>query len=145
MNTKVAAVGIFIIVGFVGTRMVIFMQEADQHVNRQAYEDGFYKKPVNEDAEQEFIPIELEGLPPSLQPSLDVIMDKDAAALKAWLKQYRPHIKEPKLSEIELDYVVKVGRTNPPEAQKVFSEVAGRNGPNSPLRERLDILAKTYQ
>ena len=72
-------------------------------------------------------------------------MDKDAAALKAWLKQYRPHIKEPKLSEIELDYVVKVGRTNPPEAQKVFSEVAGRNGPNSPLRERLDILAKTYQ
>ena len=37
MNAKVAAVGIFIIVGFVGTRMVIFMQEADQHVNRQAY------------------------------------------------------------------------------------------------------------
>ena len=144
MNAKVAAVGIFVIVGFVGTRMVIFMQEADQHVNRQAYEDGFYKKPVNE-AEQEYLPVELEGLPPSLQPSLDAVMEKDADALKTWLKQYRPHIKEPKLSEIELDYVVKVGRVNPPEAQKVFSEIAGRNGPNSPLRERIDILSKTYQ
>lgn len=144
MNAKVAAVGIFIIVGFVGTRMVIFMQEADQHVNRQAYEDGFYKKPVDE-SEQEYIPVELEGLPPSLQPSLDAIMEKDADALKAWLKQYRPHIKEPKLSEIELDYVVKVGRINPPEAQKVFAEIAGRNGPDSPLRERIDILSKTYQ
>ena len=125
--------------------MVIFMQEADRHVNRQAYEDGFYKTQVKEDAEQAFIPVELEGLPPSLQPSLDVIMDKDADALKAWLKQYRPHIKEPKLSEIELDYVVKVGRVNPPEAQKVFAEVAKRNGPNSPLRQRIDTLAKTYQ
>ncbi len=145
MNAKVAAVGIFIIVGFVGTRLVIFMQEADQHVNKQAYEDGFYKRPEDRNQVEEIIPIELEGLPPSLQPSLDAVMDKDAEALKAWLKQYRPYVKEPKLSEIELDYVVKVGRVNPPEAQKVFSEVSKRNGPDSPLRERIDILSKTYQ
>ena len=104
MNAKVAAVGIFVIVGFLGTRVVIFMQEADQQINKQAYEDGFYQMPDNGGEEQEYIPVELEGLPPSLQPSLDVIMGKDAESFKAWLKQYRPYIKEPKLSEIELDY-----------------------------------------
>ena len=145
MNAKVAAVGIFVIVGFAGTRVAIFMQEADQQINKQAYEDGFYQMPDNVDEEQEYIPVELEGLPPSLQPSLDVIMGKDAESFKAWLKQYRPYIKEPKLSEIELDYVVKAGRVNPPEAQKVFSEIAERNGPDSPLRGRIDILSKTYQ
>ena len=45
MNAKVAAVGIFVIVGFLGTRVVIFMQEADQQINKQAYEDGFYQMP----------------------------------------------------------------------------------------------------
>jgi hypothetical protein len=54
-------------------------------------------------------------------------------------------VREPKLSEIELDYIVKVGRTDPPKARKLFSEVSARNGPNSPLRERIDTLSKTYQ
>jgi len=144
MNAKVAAVGIFVIAGFVGTRLVVFMQEADKRVNQQAYEDGYYKLP-DQDKPEEVIPLDLPGLPDSLLPSLDAVLDKDAAALKAWIKQYRPYIKDPKLSEIELDYVVKAGRTDPPEARKVFAQVAARNGPDSPLRDRIDRMAKTYQ
>lgn len=144
MNTKVAAAGIFVIVGLVGTRLVMFMQEADRHVNRQAYEDGFYKMPANEQTE-DVIPMDLPGLPTQLQASYDIVIDKDAATLEAWLKMYRSHVREPKLSEIELDYVVKVGRTDPPKARKLFAEIAARNGPSSPLRGRIDSLAKTYQ
>lgn len=144
MNAKVAAAGIFVIVGFVGVRLVTFMQEADKHVNRQAYEDGYYKTPANEEPE-DIIPMDLPGLPQQLQASYDVVIDKDAATLEAWLKMYRPYVKEPKLSEIELDYIVKVGRTDPPQARKLFSEVAAKNGPSSPLRDRIDTLSKTYQ
>ena len=144
MNTKVAAAGIFVIVGFVGVRLVTFMQEADRHVNRQAYEDGYYKTPANEQPE-DVIPMDLPGLPQGLQASYDAVIDKDAETLEAWLKMYRPYVKEPKLSEIELDYIVKVGRTDPPKARRLFAEVAARNGANSPLRERIDALAKTYQ
>jgi hypothetical protein len=144
MNAKVAAAGIFVIVGFVGVRLVTFMQEADKHVNRQAYEDGYYKTPANEEPE-DIIPMDLPGLPQQLQASYDVVIEKDAATLEAWLKMYRPYVKEPKLSEIELDYNVKVGRTDPPKARKLFSEVAAKNGPSSPLRDRIDTLSKTYQ
>ena len=143
MNAKVAAAGIFVIVGLAGSRMVVFMKDADRQINSQAYEDGFYE--MDEEETQVTEPLDLPGLPPGLQASLDIILDKDASTLKAWLTQYRPYIKDPKLSEIELAYVVKVGRTDPPEARKVFAQVAGRNGPNSPLRPKIDRLAKTYQ
>jgi len=41
--------------------------------------------------------------------------------------------------------VVMVGRTDPPEARRVFAEVRRRNDASSPLAERIAKLAKTYE
>jgi len=85
------------------------------------------------------------SMPASLEPLLEAAKQKGAEALRGWLNQYRSFVKEPRLSEIELDYVVMVGRSDPPEARRVFASVKGRNGPESPLHDQIKKLEKTYE
>ena len=85
------------------------------------------------------------GMPASLEPLLETAKTKGAGELKKWLDQYRNFVKEPRLSEIELDYVMAVGRSDPPEARRVFATIKGRNGEGSPVAERIAKLAKTYE
>ena len=145
MNAKVAAVGIFLIVGTVGTRMIVFMKEADRQLTKDAGGEAYYSAELTPEMVEEAMPEDLPGMPASLQPALDLVLKKDAAALKAWIQQYRPYLKDPKLSEIELEYVKKVGRKDPAQARTTFAEIDKRNGPDSPLRPRIDQLANTYR
>jgi hypothetical protein len=90
-------------------------------------------------------PTTLPGSPAELEPSLQAAQKQGAAALKNWLKLYRPYVKDPRLAAIELDYVVLIGSTNPQEARQVFAAVKQRTAPSSPVYPRIQQLAKTYQ
>ena len=52
---------------------------------------------------------------------------------------------ELRLAEIELDYVVLIGSTNPQEARRLFTVVKQRTSTNSPVFPRVKRLEKTYQ
>jgi hypothetical protein len=65
--------------------------------------------------------------------------------LKLWLDQYGRLVADPRLADIELDYVVMVARQNPAEAKRVFARVRQRVDEYSPVYPRLERLAKTYE
>ena len=105
-------------------------------------------KQAKEEASQRGDPVGpadgLTGMPPNFQSSLDAAMAQGAPALKAWIDRYRPHIRDPKLAAIELDYVVLVSRSNPSEGKRVFQAVKARVPSNSPVYERVKRLDPTY-
>jgi hypothetical protein len=53
-------------------------------------------------------------------------------------------VRDPRLAEIELNYVVLVSRTNPSEAKQVFQAVKKRTPKTSPLYDRIKRLDATY-
>lgn len=87
----------------------------------------------------------LPGLPPTLESSLQTAQKQGASGLKAWLKQYRSYVQDPRLAQIELDYVVLVATSDRAEAQRVFDGVKGRVQPGSPMYDRVKKLERTYQ
>lgn len=86
----------------------------------------------------------LEGLPSQFEPSLAAAQAQGAPALKAWLAKYGQYARDPRLAEIQLDYVVLVSRTNPAEAKQFFQAVKQRTPKTSPLYERVKRLEPTY-
>ena len=86
----------------------------------------------------------LEGMPPQLEASLQAAESQGAPILKAWLQHNRKYIRDPRLAEIELNYVVLVSRTNPQEAKQVFQTVKRRTPKSSPVYERVKRLEVTY-
>ena len=134
--SKLIGIVFFIIVGMAGIRFAAYYREVNQKVEQQ---NTRWDTPAPAVAPYD------PGMPATLEPGLEQAKGKGAAELKKWLDQYRRFVQEPRLSEIELDYVLMVGRSDPPEARRVFASVAGRNGPDSPLAERIAKLAKTYQ
>ena len=86
----------------------------------------------------------LEGLPPQFEASLATAQAQGAPALKAWLAKYGQYARDPRLAEIQLDYVVLVSRTNPAEAKQFFQAVKQRTSKTSPLYERVKRLEPTY-
>lgn len=87
----------------------------------------------------------LRGLPPGLEPSLRAAKSQGPATLKLWLDQYGRLVADPRLADIELDYVVMVARQNPAEAKRVFARVRQRVDEYSPVYPRLERLARTYE
>ena len=87
----------------------------------------------------------LPGLPRNLEDSLAAARRDGAEGLKNWLQRYRRYAQDPRLAEIELDYVVLVGARNLPEAQRVLSMVKRRTSEDSPLYERVTRLSETYE
>src|SRR5215510_79949 len=87
----------------------------------------------------------LPGLPPSLESNLQASKKQGAGALKTWLKNYRSYVADPRLADIELDYVILLGSSNLPEARQVFSAVKQRTPTNSPVYPRIKKLESTYQ
>ncbi len=87
----------------------------------------------------------LPGLPSYLEPSLESAEKAGAPALKAWLKEYRPYVSDPKLAAIELDYVVLAGAKQFDEAKELYAAVKQRTPTNSPVYPRIKQLEKTYQ
>ena len=134
--SKVIGIVIFLILGFGGMRFAAYYKEVNRKVDAQ---NNRWNEPVSQ-AE-----IVDPGMPATLEPLLDAAKAKGAGDLKKWLDQYRTYVKEPRISEIELDYVMMVGRSDPPEARRVFAVVKARNAADSPLAERISKLAKTYE
>lgn len=87
----------------------------------------------------------LPGLPSTLETSLQAAQKQGAAGLRPWLKQYRSYLQDPRLAQIELDYVVMVASSDPAEAKRVFDGVKSRVQPGSPMYDRVKKLEKTYQ
>jgi hypothetical protein len=87
----------------------------------------------------------LPGMPISLESSLENARKQGADGLAAFLRQYRHAIRDPRLAEIELDYLTLLSLKNPAEARQVFKSVQERTPPSSPLHERIKRLEKNYQ
>lgn len=132
--SKVIGIAILLILGFAGWRFAAYYREVNRQVEQR-----------NNRWEQTSTPAESPGMSPALEPLLAAAKTKGASEFKKWLRQYRRYVSEPRLSEIELDYVVMVGRSDPEEARRVFANVQKRNGKSSPLADRIQKLAKTYQ
>ena len=90
-------------------------------------------------------PLVLPGMPASLAPSLESAEKAGAVALKAWLKQYRGYVVDPKLAAVELDYVVLAGAKDFTEARGIFAAVKRRTPTKSPVYPRIKQLEKTYE
>ena len=93
---------------------------------------------------QNATPNVLEGLPSQFEESLAAAQAQGAPALKAWLAKYGQYARDPRLAQIQLDYVVLVSRTNPAEARQFFQAVKQRTPKTSPLYERVKRLEPTY-
>ncbi len=105
------------------------------------------KKTQNEESGQASKPAPepLAGLPATLEPSLQAAESQGPQALKNWLNRFASATRDPRLAEIQLDYVVMVSRQDPSEAKTVFAEVKRRVQPSSPVYARVKRLEKTYQ
>lgn len=86
----------------------------------------------------------LPGLPPTLEASLSAAERQGAAGLRDWLRNYRVHVRDPRLAAIELDYVVLISYQNPAEARRIFLDVKGRTPTFSPIYDRVKRLEKTF-
>jgi hypothetical protein len=87
----------------------------------------------------------LPGMPPTLEPALDAAKKQGAAGLGTFLKQYSYTIRDPRLADIELDYVVMLSLQNPSEARTAFQAVQQRTPPSSPVYGRVKKLEKNFQ
>jgi hypothetical protein len=86
----------------------------------------------------------MEGLPPQFEESLAAAQAQGAPALKAWLQKYGQYAQDPRLADIQLDYVVLLSRSNPAEARQLFQAVKRRTPKTSPVYQRVKRLEKTY-
>lgn len=87
----------------------------------------------------------LEGMPASLESTYQTAYNQGPAAVKTFLQNYRHHIRDPRLAEIELDYVVRVSLKDTAEAKQVFQAVKNRTPLSSPVYERIKKLEGTFQ
>ena len=86
----------------------------------------------------------LAGMAASLEPSLKAAQRQGPAALKRWLDQYRPHLRDPKLADIELDYAMQLARQDPRQAKAVYENVKRRTPRNSPIYPKVQRLGATF-
>lgn len=87
---------------------------------------------------------QLDGMPPQLQASLDTAEAQGPNSLKRWLAAHQKYCRDPKLGDIQLDLAVALMRQNSAEARATYKEVRDRTPGNSPLRPRVDALARTF-
>jgi hypothetical protein len=90
-------------------------------------------------------PAALPGMPESLETTLETAKRQGAPSLKAFIRDYRIHLRDPRLADIELDYVVLVSRNDPAEAKAVFKAVQQRTSQSSPVYPRIQKLENTYR
>ena len=86
----------------------------------------------------------LAGMPSHLAASLKTAESQGANGLKQWLQRYGSQVTDPKLADIQLDYVFALGRSNPAEAKRVFKAVKSRVPSTSPVYSRVQKLDSTF-
>jgi hypothetical protein len=89
-------------------------------------------------------PGQLPGMSADLEPSLAGARRDGVEGLRRWLWQHGAEVRDPRLADIEMDYVVLVGPKNPAEARRVLDEVGVRLKPSSPAYKRHQQLARSY-
>jgi hypothetical protein len=87
----------------------------------------------------------LPGLPPAYEASLAAAEKQGAAGLREWLRNYRAHVRDPRLAAIELDYVILISRQDPAEARRIYQQVKSRTPTFSPIYDRVKKLESTFQ
>ena len=87
---------------------------------------------------------ETAGLTPDLKKSLEEAKKQGADGLRAWLAQHAWEVQDPTLAEIEMDYVVLVGPSDPEEAKRVLERIGKRIKPDSPVYKRYEALCRAY-
>lgn len=85
------------------------------------------------------------GLPASLEPSLARAKQQGPAALKIWLDRNRHLVQDPRLADIELDYILLLGARNFTEAKALFAKVRARTPATSPIYPRVQQLQRHYE
>lgn len=90
------------------------------------------------------LPDKLPGMPAYLEPELQKARERGAEGLRRFLREHYFEIKDPRLAEIELDYVVLVGLTDREEARRVLERIGKRITPESPVYKRYRALLKNY-
>jgi hypothetical protein len=103
------------------------------------------KEPVVAPPQPDNFGDQLAGMPPRLQPVLEVAQKRGAAGLHDFLTMYGNTISDPRRAWIELDYVVLVAQSSPGEARRVFAKVKSRVQSGSPVYNRVKQLEKTYE
>ena len=89
-------------------------------------------------------PAVLDGLPLEYEASLAEAQSRGATALREWLTKYGHNARDPRLAEIQLDYVVLLSRSNPTEAKQLFNAIRRRTPKSSPLNDRIKRLEPAY-
>ena len=97
------------------------------------------------DAETQWAPGKIPGLPARLEDSLTEAKQQGPDGLRRWLARYRLEVQDPRLTEIDLDYVVLIGRSDPKEARRILNAIGQRIPPDSPVYERYEQLNRVYR
>lgn len=90
------------------------------------------------------VPGQLPGLPAALEESLAAAQRAGVDEFRRWLARHRSEIAEPRLTQIELDLVVRVGGRDPAEARQVLNRLQGRLRPDHPQYRRFQELNRAY-
>ncbi len=96
------------------------------------------------ESQPRFAPGKLPGLPIELESSFDEAKRQGPDGLKEWLRIHRQEIEEPRLTDIDLDYVLLAGRKSPAEARRVLNAIKQRISTNSPAYKRFEQLDQAY-
>jgi hypothetical protein len=102
------------------------------------------KEGTSSSSSEKYAPGKLPGLPVEFEESFEEAKRKGPDGLRDWLRIRRADIGEPRLTEIELDYVVLAGRASPAEARRVLNMIKQRITPQSPLHKRFQQLDQAY-
>lgn len=90
-------------------------------------------------------PGKLPGMPAHMEAGFDQARSEGASGLAAWLARNRFQVSDPRLAEIELDYVVLVGPADRAEAKQALASIGRRIKPDSPVYEKYARLRSTYE
>ncbi len=112
---------------------------------RDYFQSAMQRAQAEVDGPSGTAPGKLPGMPSSMETSLDEAKRGGASGLRDWLRQHQDEVQDPRLAEIQLDYVVLVGLSNRAEAKRVLGLVGQRMTPTSPLYKRFQQLQQSYQ
>lgn len=99
------------------------------------------------ESKQAAAPQQMPGMDPKLEPSLQKAQQGGAQSLKQWLDMYRRSslLRDPRLADIELDYVLLLAREDPAGARRTFAEIKKRVPASSPVSARIKAMEPTFQ
>jgi hypothetical protein len=104
--------------------------------------------PAQQDAAEAPAKGKLPGMAASLEGGYEDAKREGAEGVRKWLTQHRSEIREPRLTDIELDYVLFLRGSNQAEAaeaKRILAGIKARIKPTSSVYKRFEQLAKTYE